>query len=87
MYSSQLNKKRQQLDVLIENKVSFAADNSELVFMILIKVRKKWRCIQTNYYFVPCSVAKKLCMLRIVSIIKRFTTRIVCISARARGAD
>ncbi|WP_273048618.1 AraC family transcriptional regulator [Pseudoalteromonas sp.] len=30
MHTSQLNKKRQQLDVLIENKVSFAADNSEL---------------------------------------------------------
>ncbi|MBB1331164.1 AraC family transcriptional regulator [Pseudoalteromonas sp. SR43-7] len=30
MHTSQLNKKRQQLDVLIENKVTFAADNSEL---------------------------------------------------------
>ncbi|WP_405597473.1 MULTISPECIES: helix-turn-helix domain-containing protein [unclassified Pseudoalteromonas] len=30
MHTSQLNKKRQQLDVLIENKVSFAADSSEL---------------------------------------------------------
>ena len=30
MHTSQLNKKRQQLDVLIENKVTFAADSSEL---------------------------------------------------------
>jgi len=30
MHTSQLNKKRQQLEVLIENKVTFAADNSEL---------------------------------------------------------
>ena len=30
MHTPRLDKKRRQLDVLIENKVTFAADNSEL---------------------------------------------------------
>lgn len=60
MHTSQLNKKRQQLDVLIENKVSFAADNSELSIYDTYKSAQKVALHSNELLFCAMLSGKKV---------------------------
>jgi len=60
MHTSQLNKKRQQLDVLIENKVTFAADNSELSIYDTYKSAQKVALHSNELLFCAMLSGKKI---------------------------